>query len=710
MKPELLQFPPDAIPSEQAVLGCALLDPQCAQRLVTELSAEDFTIDSHRIIFAAIKDLVQQGLPPDPVSVYDKLKEKHEEGEYGGLIYLTELPNMPTVVSEFDTYVALIKDRTTRRRAHYLAVRLAEAAAKGEDWTHFVGQLQALTVQATQTHQQVFVPLKEWQQQNPRTPLIGDLIGAGELVLLYSRPKTGKSILCANLVKGVAEGSSAFGLPCRKGRVGIIALEDRPLWYERLLELDVSDEDVFLVRTPVTINDLPVIKRDVLELNLSLLIIDPLSLFLRPLLQRERASLSRDYDAVYAALFPLREFALETGCTILMVHHERKESANADPSEIAALGSTALTGMVDVGIQLNTKTKDGERLWRLSWWGRSVAEGELWLRLRDDLRFEPTEPPTPTTLKGRAMVAIEAVLREQPYRYSDLVTLIKERVGCSERTAKVAIAEAERQGLIVQRPDKLYELVDTSPVTKESHNKFSEAPDTDAIRAEVQPYNRPLHQLHQQLSSAEVQIVQTAQIAPLHQQLSSAKGAGDYIGLHQLHKVSPQACNLCGNKLSEISATPTCPFCWVSGDEIVAHCDCGSPLHWEGAGKARCPQCGRLWRWATDQWQPDDPEPNEPPDRPSQTANTTPDQPDNPDPAPEPNGERLIETEAWLQQLETEFVAQGKSAPFGNASSQKEAHCPRCGHQESVDAEVLLPPLCPVCGATMEWVSLVAQR
>jgi hypothetical protein len=69
-----------------------------------------------------------------------------------------------------------------------------------------------------------------------------------------------------------------------------------------LTELEANGEDVFLAPIPLTFLDLPAIKQAITELQLALLVIDPLALFLRPLLQKERASLSRDYDAVYSAL------------------------------------------------------------------------------------------------------------------------------------------------------------------------------------------------------------------------------------------------------------------------------------------------------------------------------------------------------------------------------------------------------------------------
>jgi rubrerythrin len=590
-----IRFPSTNVEAEQVALGCALLDAECAKQLVAELTESDFTYEPHRIIFRAIKSLCQRGLDPDPITVHDTLQTWNAADECGGVQYLLKLQEIPPALSNFTDYLAIVKEAALRHCVWELAQQLAEAAVKGNGWQNLVGQLQALTEKATVTPRSVFVPLKDWQPQNERTPLVGDLIGSGELVLLYARPKAGKSILCANLVKGVAEGTNALGLPCRKGRVGVIALEDLAVWHERLTELEANGEDVFVAPIPLTFLDLPAIKQAITELQLTLLIVDPLALFLRPLLQKERASLSRDYDAVYSALGALREVTQQTGCTIVLVHHERKESAGAEPTEAAALGSTALSGAVDVGLQLDSREQDGERRWRLSWWGRSVTAGELWLRLRPDLLFEPTTPPTPTTLRGRAIAALCEALKERPYRYTELVALIREQVGCGERTAKAAITAAERQGLIRQRPDKFYELLDTNLIESEVQK--------------VHAYS-PLHHLHQQLSSANGASSANAPVCTncTNEEVQTVQGSK---GLHHLHQLSPQVCAFCGNKLSEISATPTCPFCWATGDETVARCTCGEPLRWAGVGRALCPRCSKHWRWANDRWEPNDTPPTD---------------------------------------------------------------------------------------------------
>jgi energy-coupling factor transporter ATP-binding protein EcfA2/uncharacterized protein (DUF983 family) len=80
-------------------------------------------------------------------------------------------------------------------------------------------------------------------------------------------------------------------------------------------------------------------------------------------------------------------------------------------------------------------------------------------------------------------------------------------------------------------------------------------------------------------------------------------------------------------------------------------------------------------------------------------------------PEPEDSEERYIATEDWVASF---FEASNEPVVFDLETNEatpvafpnlpaKEARCPRCGHREAVDPEVLLPPLCPVCKATMEW-------
>jgi uncharacterized protein (DUF983 family) len=80
-------------------------------------------------------------------------------------------------------------------------------------------------------------------------------------------------------------------------------------------------------------------------------------------------------------------------------------------------------------------------------------------------------------------------------------------------------------------------------------------------------------------------------------------------------------------------------------------------------------------------------------------------------PEPEDSEERYIDTEDLVASF---FEASNEPVVFDLETDEaipvafpnlpaKEARCPRCGHREAVDPEVLLPPLCPACETAMEW-------
>jgi archaellum biogenesis ATPase FlaH len=645
--------------AEQAALGCALLDKDCARKLVEKLTEDDFGYEPHRTIFRAIKNVLSRGRTPDHITVFHELQRLGAADECGGAEYLIKASEVVPALANFDDYVQLVKEAALRRKAAELTLKTHKAIEEGNGWRDYVAELYALAQQPTTEPTTIFVPLTDYREQTEREWLIGDLIGTGDLVLLYGRPKVGKSILCANLITGVAAGMQALGYQCRKGKVGVIALEDRHLLVNRLRKLETNQDDVFVAPTPLSINDIETIRQAVTELNINLLVIDPLTQFLRPRLKRERASISRDYDAVYDAMFQLRELAQETGCTVILVHHERKETFGSELGEVSALGSTALTAVVDVGLQLDTKEQGEERFWRLSYWGRQIVAGEIWLRLKEGIHFEPTDPPEPTTPRGKAMKVVVEELRMRPLRHSDLIELIRARVGCSKDTAIRAIKDAQAKGLIRKRADNFYELVDTgrlepkenerprevvpadtgkpAPADPAMQQKFPEPTDTDKLVSEVSDPIMP-QKFHESLDTDELvsgvsQVAEWQTIIPATaatKQLSSSKvatvamqplqpatnpqvaaEAGDIYSA-TLPLNAPNLCVRCGALLSPISATPTCPRCWQSGDDIVARCTCGEPLCSDTPKQATCVGCGRQWRFEGSQWQQVTPNPLEP--------------------------------------------------------------------------------------------------
>ena len=65
---------PYSVEAEQAVLGAVLIDPKSVPRIVELLSADDFYIDTNRLIFETICHMFTAAKIIDPVTVLDEMK------------------------------------------------------------------------------------------------------------------------------------------------------------------------------------------------------------------------------------------------------------------------------------------------------------------------------------------------------------------------------------------------------------------------------------------------------------------------------------------------------------------------------------------------------------------------------------------------------------------------------------------------------------
>ena len=113
---------------ERTVLGAVLLD-NLLYKQAAELRSNDFSLDSHRRIFARMVDLAESSRPINLITLIDEL-ERHKELEaVGGQAYISGLvdgvPDRPSI----EHHVQMVRTAADRRRAAKLlesAQRLAE--------------------------------------------------------------------------------------------------------------------------------------------------------------------------------------------------------------------------------------------------------------------------------------------------------------------------------------------------------------------------------------------------------------------------------------------------------------------------------------------------------------------------------------------------------------------------------------------------------
>lgn len=105
-------------PAEEAVIGCAILDAECARKAVDELTEEAFFSKDARRIFACMADLYWQGKPIDSVTVIEALPDLK--------VQIVTMAQAVPLLRNIDTYIAMVKsswqDKVLRKAMSAIAV------------------------------------------------------------------------------------------------------------------------------------------------------------------------------------------------------------------------------------------------------------------------------------------------------------------------------------------------------------------------------------------------------------------------------------------------------------------------------------------------------------------------------------------------------------------------------------------------------------
>jgi replicative DNA helicase len=98
------------------ILGAMLVEPVAIIDATMLLKTDDFALDSHRKIYAAMLHLVELGHGVDIVTVTDHLSKKKEFDSVGGLPYLASLSEgLPRKLS-IESYVRIVRDKSLMRQ------------------------------------------------------------------------------------------------------------------------------------------------------------------------------------------------------------------------------------------------------------------------------------------------------------------------------------------------------------------------------------------------------------------------------------------------------------------------------------------------------------------------------------------------------------------------------------------------------------------
>ncbi len=174
-------------------------------------------------------------------------------------------------------------------------------------------------------------------------------LARGNLTLLTSLWKAGKTTLLAGLLQRLGSGGPFLGHDCRPAKALVASEESPEHWAERSQVLPIGPHARLLPR-PFLTRPTPTEWSELIDHALDLRAAGGLDLFaVDPLASFLPGRSDSDAGTLLEMLHPLQRLAA-AGAAVLILHHPRKKAADEGS---AARGSGALLGFVDVILELH---------------------------------------------------------------------------------------------------------------------------------------------------------------------------------------------------------------------------------------------------------------------------------------------------------------------------------------------------------------------
>jgi replicative DNA helicase len=110
------KIPPQAKELEEAVLGAIMLEKSAFDTLIdTNLKPECFYVEAHQLIFKAMQNMQQRGVPIDILTVVEELKRLEQLDFVGGAYYVSKLTNMVVSTANIDAHARIILQKFIQR-------------------------------------------------------------------------------------------------------------------------------------------------------------------------------------------------------------------------------------------------------------------------------------------------------------------------------------------------------------------------------------------------------------------------------------------------------------------------------------------------------------------------------------------------------------------------------------------------------------------
>ena len=219
------------VQAERAVLGALLLGGnQSTEQAQTILGTDPdvFLVKEHREIYRAIRSLIAEGNPVDPVTVTIR---GGQQGASFSATYLSELTGCAPTTANAPYYAKLVRRSDAQRKLDMMGGALAGAARKGDvaDAQALARQIVEMDCDCSETRPQFALdPIPDLEHLEQQDWLYHELIPMGYCSMLTSPGGLGKSRMALGLAVSTVTGQTIWPsfVPKKVGHVLYLSAED----------------------------------------------------------------------------------------------------------------------------------------------------------------------------------------------------------------------------------------------------------------------------------------------------------------------------------------------------------------------------------------------------------------------------------------------------------------------------------------------------
>ena len=107
---------PNSLEAEQSVVGSMIMDKEAIVSAMEILIKEDFYYQQYGVLFEAMVELFNKGMPVDLVTLQNKLKEKDVPKEISGLEFVRDIITAVPTSANIKYYANIVKENSVKRR------------------------------------------------------------------------------------------------------------------------------------------------------------------------------------------------------------------------------------------------------------------------------------------------------------------------------------------------------------------------------------------------------------------------------------------------------------------------------------------------------------------------------------------------------------------------------------------------------------------